>query len=164
MTMIKPSPHWKSSTNINNDMAQNTIRQYLTTAFMLFLCSLSYAQEKFHVEEIFSVHGYSDGCTMVEINNSDIRGYHMDVFKSISYTKNGKEITSILLKDRPKAKKIREIIHEGKVQSGCYMMTPNKNGKNRFIVFAFSSEDSGAIIYIESKCSIDDILQICYNE
>ena len=164
MTMRKPSPHWKSSTNINNDMAQNTIRQLLTTTIILFMCTLSYAQEKLHVEEIFTTYGYSDGCTMVEINDADIRGYHMDVFKSISYTKNGKEITSILLKDRPKAKKIREIIHEGKVQSGCYMMAPTKKGRSRFIVYAFTSDESGAIIYTESNCTIDDILQICYNK
>jgi hypothetical protein len=128
------------------------------------LCTIAVAQDDLHIGKVFKQYAFSSGCTMVEMNNIDIKGYHLDVFKSLSYSNQGKEIADILLADRPKAKKVREIIHEGKVQNGCYMMSTSKSGKNRFIAFAFVSENSGAVIYIEGDLTVDDILKICYNQ
>ena len=71
--------------------------------------------------------------------------------------------THYLKSDRKAAKKIREVVENGKMVSGYYMMTPLSNGNNRFILFSNPSKSKGTVIYIEGDLSPEDIMQLCYS-
>ena len=64
--------------------------------------------------------------------------------------------------DRRQATKIREVISDGRVSSGYYIMSPSDNGLNRYILYTLKQDNSGAVIYIEGKLLPDDILKMCY--
>ena len=65
--------------------------------------------------------------------------------------------------DRKAAKKIREVVENGKMVSGYYMMAPLSNGDNRFILFSNPNESKGTVIYIEGNLSPEDIMKLCYS-
>lgn len=65
--------------------------------------------------------------------------------------------------DRKAAKKIREVVENGKMVSGYYMMAPLSNGNNRFILFSNPSKSKGTVIYIEGDLSPEDIMKLCYS-
>ena len=73
------------------------------------------------------------------------------------------EIAHYLKSDRKAAKKIREVVENGKMVSGYYMMAPLSNGNNRFILFSNPSKSKGTVIYIEGNLSPEDIMQLCYS-
>lgn len=131
---------------------------------LLFIGGHANAQKGLHINEVFSRYGNSKGCTMVEMNDIDIRGHRINVFKTLTYKRYAEEIAGIVEADRKQAKKIREVIHDGKVQSGCLMMPPTRKGHNRFIIFTNPINGTGAIIYIEGKVTVDDVMKICYKK
>lgn len=67
-----------------------------------------------------------------------------------------------LREDRKRAKKIREVVEDGRITSGYYMMPPRTNGMNRYILFSNKEGGGGAVIYMEGRLSPDDIMEICY--
>ena len=73
------------------------------------------------------------------------------------------KIAHYLKSDRKAAKKIREVVENGKMVSGYYMMAPLSNGDNRFILFSNPSESKGTVIYIEGNLSPEDIMKLCYS-
>ena len=131
---------------------------------LLFIGGNANAQNGLHINEVFSRYGNSKGCTMVEMNDIDIRGHRINVFKTLTYKRYAEEIGNFVEADRKQAKKIREVIHDGKVQSGCLMMPPTRKGHNRFIIFTNPINGTGAIIYIEGKVTVDDVMKICYKK
>ena len=145
-------------------MKQRIIFNLLIIATILFISSNANAQNGLHINDVFSKYGHSKGCTMVEMNDIDIKGQRIDVFKTLTYKRYAEEIGDFVDADRKQAKKIREVIHEGKVQSGCLMMPPTRKGHNRFIIFTNPINGTGAIIYIEGKVTVDDVMKICYKK
>lgn len=145
-------------------MKQRIIFNLLIIATILFIGSNANAQNGLHINDVFSKYGHSKGCTMVEMNDIDIKGQRIDVFKTLTYKRYAEEIGDFVDADRKQAKKIREVIHEGKVQSGCLMMPPTRKGHNRFIIFTNPINGTGAIIYIEGKVTVDDVMKICYKK
>ena len=145
-------------------MKQRIIFNLLIIATILFIGSNANAQNGLHINDVFSKYGHSKGCTMVEMNDIDIKGQRIDVFKTLTYKRYAEEIGDFVEADRKQAKKIREVIHDGKVQSGCLMMPPTRKGHNRFIIFTNPINGTGAIIYIEGKVTVDDIMKICYKK
>ena len=143
-------------------MKQRIIFNLLIIATILFISSNANAQNVLHINDVFSKYGHSKGCTMVEMNDIDIKGHRIDVFKTLTYNRYAEEIGDFVEADRKQAKKIREVIHDGKVQSGCLMMPPTRKGHNRFIIFTNPINGTGAIIYIEGKVTVDDVMKICY--
>ena len=131
---------------------------------LLFIGGNANAQNGLHINEVFSRYGNSKGCTMVEMNDIDIRGHRINVFKTLTYKRYAEEIAGIVEADRKQAKNIREVIHDGKVQSGCLMMPPTRKAHNRFIIFTNPINGTGAIIYIEGKVTVDDVMKICYKK
>ncbi len=81
---------------------------------------------------------------------------------SRTYKKIGASIAPYLNSDRKKARKIREIVDNGKITSGYYMLPPLPSGLNRYILFSNLTNNSGAIIYIEGTLGPDDIMKLCY--
>lgn len=145
-------------------MKQRIIFNLLIIATILFISSNANAQNGLHINVVFSKYGHSKGCTMVEMNDIDIKGHRIDVFKTLTYKRYAEEIGDFVEADRKQAKKIREVIHDGKVQSGCLMMPPTRKGHNRFIIFTNPINGTGAIIYIEGKVTVDDVMKICYKK
>ena len=64
--------------------------------------------------------------------------------------------------DRQKARKIREVVSDGRVSSGYYILPPTAEGLNRYVLYTQKKDKSGAVIYIEGALEPDDILRICY--
>lgn len=143
-------------------MKLRIIFNLLIIATLLLISGNANAQNGLHINNVFSKYGHSKGCTMVEMNDIDIKGHRIDVFKTLTYKRYAEEIADLVEADRKQAKKIREVIHDGKVQSGCLMMPPTRKGHNRFVVFTNPINGTGAVIYIEGKVTVDDIMKICY--
>ena len=60
--------------------------------------------------------------------------------------------------------KLREVIDNGSIASGYYMMPPHANGINRYVLFSNTNKGKGAVIYIEGDLSPEDIMTICYTK
>ena len=102
---------------------------------------------------------------MVVMKNTKLRGYHLIIYKSLTYpNKYAADIKTHLNTDRRAAKKIREVIDNGSIASGYYMMPPHANGINRYVLFSNTNKGKGAVIYIEGDLSPEDIMTICYTK
>lgn len=143
-------------------LTARTIVLLVMTMFTMLMC---HAQDGLAVNGIFLQYGHSKGCKMVVMQNTKLRGYRLAVYKSLTY--NDKYATSInntLKADRRAAKKIREVVDNGRIVSGYYMMTPLPSGNNRYILFSNTDRRKGAVIYIEGPLSPEDIMSICYTK
>lgn len=124
-----------------------------------------HAQDGLAVNGIFQQYGHSKGCKMVVMHNTKLRGYQLAIYKSLTYNnKYAASINNILKTDRRAAKKIREVVDDGRIASGYYMMAPLPSGTNRYILFSHTDRGKGAVIYIEGDLSPDDIMSICYTK
>lgn len=142
-----------------------TVRTVLIAVMTLFVTLPSHAQEGLAVNSIFLQYGHSKGCKMVVMLNTKLRGYRLAVYKSLTYNnKYATSINNILKTDRRAAKKIREVVDNGRIASGYYMMAPLQSGNNRYILFSNTDHNKGAVIYIEGDLSPEDIMSICYTK
>ena len=142
-----------------------TVRTVLIAVMTLFVTLPSHAQEGLAVNSIFLQYGHSKGCKMVVMQNTKLRGYQLAVYKSLTYNnKYATSINNILKTDRRAAKKIREVVDNGRIASGYYMMAPLQSGNNRYILFSNTDHNKGAVIYIEGDLSPEDIMSICYTK
>jgi len=121
------------------------------------------AQEGLGVDKIFRDYGHAKGCKMVEMHNAKLRGYAMRVYKSITCRTLPNPVDECLKEDRKSAKKVREVVEDGKITSGYYLMPPLEKGINRYILFSRTGKGGGAVIYIEGNLSPDDIMKLCYS-
>ncbi len=121
------------------------------------------AQNDLQVGAAFERFEREKGCKMVVLNNTVLRGYKLQVYKALTYKYIGNRIKPYLQADRKKAKKIREIVENGKVSSGYYMLPPLSTGINRYILFTDGGYGRGALIYIEGALGPDDVLKLCYS-
>ncbi len=141
------------------------IRTALTLCLILIGIGTANAQEGLAVNNIFQQYGHSKGCKMVVMKNTKLRGYHLIIYKSLTYpNKYAADIKTHLNTDRRAAKKIREVIDNGSIASGYYMMPPHTNGINRYVLFSNTNKGKGAVIYIEGDLSPEDIMTICYTK
>ena len=141
------------------------IRTALTLFLILIGIGTANAQEGLAVNNIFQQYGHSKGCKMVVMKNTKLRGYHLIIYKSLTYpNKYAADIKKDLNTDRRAAKKIREVIDNGSIASGYYMMPPHANGINRYVLFSNTNKGKGAVIYIEGDLSPEDIMTICYTK
>lgn len=139
-----------------------TIVLLVMTMFTMLTC---HAQDGLAVNGIFQQYGHSKGCKMVVMQNTKLRGYRLAVYKSLTYNdKYAASINNTLKSDRRAAKKIREVVDNGRIVSGYYMMTPLPSGNNRYILFSNTDRRKGAVIYIEGPLSPEDIMSICYTK
>ena len=70
----------------------------------------------------------------------------------------------LLADDRRKATKIREVVSDGRIESGYYILPPLSETQQRYILYTQKPDKSGAVIYIEGTLSPDDIMQLCYQK
>lgn len=137
-------------------------RIILVTTFALTSAAPAMAQEGLNINKVFQRFGHAKGCKMVEMHNVKLKGYELKVYKSLTYKNIGASIDPYLKADKKNAKKIREVIENGQVVSGYYMMPPKGDGINRYILFSKVRPNRGTVIYIEGTLSPDDIMKLCY--
>ena len=132
----------------------NLIKRFFIGLLLIVVASISAnAQEGLYVKSIFQRFGHAKGCKMVTMQNTKLKGYKLKIYKSLVYKYHATEIAHYLKSDRKAAKKIREVVENGKMVSGYYMMAP----------FSNPSESKGTVIYIEGDLSPEDIMKLCYS-
>ena len=140
-----------------------TTKRTITLILLLVAIATSaLAQQGLRVADIFSRYGHERGCKMVEMHDTELHGYELKTYQSLTYRIHGDEIAPLLEEDRRKAKKIREVVSDGRVSSGYYIMPPTAEGLKRYVLYTQKQDNSGAIVYIEGKLEPDDILKLCY--
>lgn len=141
------------------------LRTALIAGLVWLGTAFAHAQDGLAVNSIFQQYGHSKGCKMVVMQNTKLRGYHLNIYKSLTYSdKYAAGISTHLKTDRRSAKKIREVVDNGRIASGYYMMPPLPSGANRYILFSHTDRGKGAVIYIEGNLSPEDIMTICYTK
>ncbi len=142
-------------------MKKNMIIRMIMISMMMFSASIMSAQDDLQVSNVFQLYGHDKGCKMVELHHGTFKGYQLDVYKSLIYKKIGNNVENYLKQDRKNAKKVREIVEDGQVTSGYYLMKPVKAGTNRYILFKKGENQSGTVIYIEGSLSPEQLMDLC---
>ncbi len=142
-------------------MKKNMIIRMIMISMMMFSASIMSAQDDLQVSNVFQLYGHDKGCKMVELHHGTFKGYQLDVYKSLIYKKIGNNVENYLKQDRKNAKKVREIVEDGQVTSGYYLMKPIKSGINRYILFKKGENQSGTVIYIEGSLSPEQLMDLC---
>lgn len=141
------------------------MRNIFIFLLLLFSTMSARAQDGLAVAKVFQLYGHSKGCKMVVMQNAKLRGYRLATYKSLTYgSQYAASIDTHLKTDRKAAKKIREVIDNGTIVSGYYMMPPLPSGANRYVLFSRTDRGKGAVIYIEGNLSPEDIMIICYTK
>ena len=129
-------------------------------ALMMHLAAI--AQTGLSVNEVFTRYGHAKGCKMVSMRNATLKGYKLNIYKSLVYKHLADDVAPYLQADRKRARKIREVVENGQIVSGYYIMPPKSKGINRYILFSKVKPNRGTVIYIEGELSPDDIMKLCY--
>lgn len=146
-------------------MKQFFVKRIMVTLAIVVACTMTAAaQEGLNVDRVFQRFGKSKGCKMVVMKNTELRGYKLHTYKSLVYKNLYSAIEPYLAADKKSAKKVREVVEEGRIVSGYYMMAPLRGGINRYILFSNVGGHKGTVIYIEGTLSPDDIMKLCYSK
>ena len=146
-------------------MKQFFVKRIMVTLAIMVACTMTAAaQEGLNVDKVFQRFGKSKGCKMVVMKNTELRGYKLQPYKSLVYKNLYSAIEPYLAADKKSAKKVREVVEEGRIVSGYYMMAPLRGGINRYILFSNVGGHKGTVIYIEGTLSPDDIMKLCYSK
>lgn len=143
----------------------NKIIRITLTLILLTTSSFVMAQQDLRIASIFQKYGKQKGVTMVELSNELVDIYEMKLYKSLSFkdAENAlPDILNCLEEDRKKAKKVKEVISEGKIQSGYYQLPQAKEDINRFILFKTGKKGSAALIYLEGALDADDLVTLLF--
>ena len=123
------------------------------------------AQQDLKIASVFQKYGKQKGVTMVELSNELVDIYEMKLYKSLSFKDVGNalpDILNCLEEDRKKAKKVKEVVSEGKIQSGYYQLPQAKEDINRFILFKTGKKGSATLIYLEGALDADDLVTLLF--
>ena len=82
-------------------------RLFILVALLIAVSHHSLAQQGLAVADIFSRYGHERGCKMVEMHDTDLRGYELKTYQSLTYRSQGEQIANMLEADRKKARKIK---------------------------------------------------------
>lgn len=146
-------------------MKQFFVKRIMVTLAIMVACTMTAAaQEGLNVDRVFQRFEKSKGCKMVVMKNTELRGYKLHTYKSLVYKNLYSAIEPYLAADKKSAKKVREVVEEGRIVSGYYMMAPLRGGINRYILFSNVGGHKGTVIYIEGTLSPDDIMKLCYSK
>lgn len=112
------------------------------------------AQQGLQIASVFQKYGKQKGVTMVELSNEMLETYQMTLYKSLVF-KDVEEalpdILNCLEADKRKARKVKEVVAGGQIQSGYYQLPQLKEDVNRFILFKTGKKGSATLIYIEGE-------------
>ena len=137
-----------------------------TTWIILLLTvasGMARAQQGLQIASVFQKYGKQKGVTMVELSNEMLETYQMTLYKSLVF-KDVEEATILncLDADKKKAKKVKEVVAGGQIQSGYYQLPQLKEDVNRFILFKTGKKGSATLIYIEGELDADDLVTMLF--
>lgn len=138
-------------------------RWLILVLMALMVHTAAWAQSGLSVAQIFDRYGHERGCKMVTMSNTTLKGYRLALYRSLVYKSDKVAVASYLEADRRRARKVREVVEDGRVTSGYYMMQP-QGGHNRYILFSHNGAGRGTVIYIEGTLTPDDIMRLCYTK
>ena len=138
-----------------------------TTWIILLLTvasGMARAQQGLQIASVFQKYGKQKGVTMVELSNEMLETYQMTLYKSLVFKDVEEALPTILNcldADKKKAKKVKEVVAGGQIQSGYYQLPQLKEDVNRFILFKTGKKGSATLIYIE-ELDADDLVTMLF--
>lgn len=132
---------------------------------LLVAAGTTRAQQGLQIASIFQKYGKQKGVTMVELSKEMLETYQMVLYKSISFKDADPYISTIthcLEADKKKAKKVKEVVAGGQIQSGYYQLPQLQEDVNRFILFKTGSKGTATLIYIEGELDADDLITMLF--
>ena len=139
-----------------------------TTWIILLLTvasGMARAQQGLQIASVFQKYGKQKGVTMVELSNEMLETYQMTLYKSLVFKDVEEALPTILNcldADKKKAKKVKEVVAGGQIQSGYYQLPQLKEDVNRFILFKTGKKGSATLIYIEGELEADDLVTMLF--
>lgn len=139
-----------------------------TTWIILLLTvasGMARAQQGLQIASVFQKYGKQKGVTMVELSNEMLETYQMTLYKSLVFKDVEEALPTILNcldADKKKAKKVKEVVAGGQIQSGYYQLPQLKEDVNRFILFKIGKKCSATLIYIEGELDADDLVTMLF--
>lgn len=139
-----------------------------TTWIILLLTvasGMARAQQGLQIASVFQKYGKQKGVTMVELSNEMLETYQMTLYKSLVFKDVEEALPTILNcldADKKKAKKVKEVVAGGQIQSGYYQLPQLKEDANRFILFKTGKKGSATLIYIEGELDADDLVTMLF--
>ncbi len=139
-----------------------------TTWIILLLTvasGMARAQQGLQIASVFQKYGKQKGVTMVELSNEMLETYQMTLYKSLVFKDVEEALPTILNcldADKKKAKKVKEVVAGGQIQSGYYQLPQLKEDFNRFILFKTGKKGSATLIYIEGELDADDLVTMLF--
>lgn len=141
------------------------VRTTLTLLLFALFATVAQAQQGLQIASVFQKYGKQKGVTMVELSNEMLDTYQMELYKSLVF-KDAEEAMPTLLRsleaDKKKAKKVKEVVEGGQIQSGYYQLPQLKEDVNRFILFKTSKKGGATLIYIEGELEADDLVTMLF--
>ena len=139
-----------------------------TTWIILLLTvasGMARAQQGLQIASVFQKYGKQKGVTMVELSNEMLETYQMTLYKSLVFKDVEEALPTILNcldADKKKAKKVKEVVAGGQIQSGYYQLPQLKEDVNRFILFKTGKKGAATLIYIEGELDADDLVTMLF--
>jgi hypothetical protein len=126
-----------------------------------------YAQEGLQIASLFQKYADRKGSTYVNLSKIASDNWEISRYQSLQLAKAAPALPDIyraLDADREQAKKIKEVVHDGAIQSAYYQLPPLKKEINRFILFRLGKKGKATLIYIEGKITSDDLVTLLFNK
>lgn len=144
------------------------MNKFIRTALLVLLLAFAThaaAQQGLQIATVFQKYGKQKGVTMVELSKEVLDAYQMNLYKSLVFKDAGDALPTILRcleADKKKAKKVKEVVSGGQIQSGYYQLPQLKEDVNRFILFKTGKKGSATLIYIEGELDVDDLVTMLF--
>lgn len=144
------------------------MNKFIRTALFVLLLTFATnaaAQQGLQIATVFQKYGKQKGVTMVELSKEVLDAYQMNLYKSLVFKDAGDALPTILRcleADKKKAKKVKEVVSGGQIQSGYYQLPQLKEDVNRFILFKTGKKGSATLIYIEGELDADDLVTMLF--
>lgn len=140
-------------------------------AALLLLVSIGvFAQDGLRIAEVFQHYAKHSGATMVQLSADVLRANDMTFYKSLSFhpPQNGSYgfswVIECIDQDKRRAKKIKETILDGGLESGYYQLPQVKRGINRFILYKKGDKRKATLIYIEGPLNSADLVSLLFSK
>lgn len=132
---------------------------------LLAVAASARSQQGLQIASVFQKYSKHKGVTVVEFSNEMLETYEMTFYKSLVFKEPGEALPHILRcleTDKKKAKKVKEVMSGGQIQSGYYQLPQVKEDINRFILFKINKKGAITLIYIEGELDADDLVTMLF--
>lgn len=135
---------------------------------LILVCSTGlYAQQGLQIAFVFQKYANRKGATFVELSKTLSKEWDINLYKSLKLSKAEDALPDIyrsLDADKDHAKKIKEVVSNGELQSGYYQLPPLKGNINRFILFRTGKKGEATLIYIEGEIDSEDLVALLFSK